>query len=76
MGGDGAVERLLTSTGSPSEALAAAAKVPTDSVIRAWQRGMRDGAVGSDDLTLTMSLVAIGWVLLLLFLSTRITRWR
>ena len=76
MGGDGAVERLLTSNGTAAEALAAAAKVPTDSVIRAWQRGMRDGAVGSDDLSIKMAVVAIGWVLLLLLLSTRISRWR
>jgi hypothetical protein len=76
MGGDGAVERLLTSTGSAAEALAAAAKAPTDSVIRMWQRSMRDGAVGSKDLTVKMTLVAIGWVLLLLLASTRITRWR
>jgi hypothetical protein len=76
MGGEGAVERLLTNTGSASDALAAAAKAPTDSVIRAWQLGMRNGAVGSNDMTLMMALVAIGWVLLFLFLSTRITRWR
>jgi hypothetical protein len=76
MGGDGAVERMLTSSGTAAEALAAAAKVPADSVIRAWQRGMHNGGVGSDDLSVKMTLVAIGWVLLLLLASTRITRWR
>jgi hypothetical protein len=76
MGGEGAIERLIMSGGTPAEALAAAAKVPADSVIKAWHRNIREGSLSSDDLHLPMMLVALGWVALLAFLSTRITRWR
>jgi hypothetical protein len=76
IGGEGAVTRLLSHPGTPDEALAAAARVPIDSVIRVWNQNMRRGALGSDSLTPAMTLVAIGWVIILLGLSTRITRWR
>jgi hypothetical protein len=76
MGGEGAVERLITHPGQPAEALAAAARVPADSVIKAWHRNIREGSLGSDDLGVSMVLVAMGWVALLAFLATRITRWR
>jgi hypothetical protein len=76
IGGDSAVVRLLTSGAMPAEAIAAAARVPADSVVRAWQRHVREGSLGSNDLTLALVIVSIGWVALLLFLTTRISRWR
>ena len=77
IGGDSAIKRMMSpSNATAAEALAAAAGVPMDSVVRAWQRHVREGALGSDDLTLMMALVAVGWVALLLFLTTRISRWR
>jgi hypothetical protein len=76
MGGEGAAQRLLMSEGTPAEALAAAAKAPTDSIIKLWQRNVREGGIGSDSLSVRMVIVAIGWIALLLFLSTRISRWR
>ncbi|MEO5567358.1 MAG: hypothetical protein ABIR92_02630 [Gemmatimonadaceae bacterium] len=76
MGGDGAVERLIASRGTPADAIASAAKVPIDSVLRVWQRRVQDGSLGSDDLSVRMGLVAIGWIALMLALSTRISRWR
>lgn len=76
IGGDGAVERLLSSKGTPAEAIAAAARVPTDSVIKVWQREMREGSIGSRDLSFGVLAVAVGWILLLFVASTRISRWR
>lgn len=76
IGGEGAVTRLLSHRGTPAEALSAAARAPLDSVIRVWNQNVRRGSLGSDSLTPVMTLVAIGWVLILLGLSTRITRWR
>ncbi|HET9424469.1 MAG TPA: hypothetical protein VFO55_03785 [Gemmatimonadaceae bacterium] len=76
LGGDRAVERMLVSTGSAADALAAGAGVPVDSVIRIWHRNLREGSLGSEDLTPRMVLVTLVWVGLLFFLSTRISRWR
>jgi hypothetical protein len=76
LGGDRAAERLLTSTGSASDALAAAANAPIDSVIRAWQRNVRERAISSRDLSLRLSLVAIGWIAVLGFVALRSSRWR
>jgi hypothetical protein len=76
LGGDDALPRLMTHRGPPAEAIAAAAGVPVDSVVKTWQRHVREGALGSDDLGLVLVIGAIGWTALLLFLSTRISRWR
>lgn len=76
MGGEGALQRILVGGGSPSEALAAAAGVPVDSVLKMWQLKVRQGSIGSDDFSPRIALVAVGWIALLLGLSTRISRWR
>lgn len=76
LGGDGAVQRIVSSRGTASEALAAAANVPVDSVLKVWQRKLRQNSIGSDDLSAKLGIVAVGWIALLLGLSTRISRWR
>lgn len=76
LGGDGAVQRIIASRGTPSEALAAAARVPVDSVLKVWQRKVHQDSIGSDDLSVKIIIVAVGWIALLLGLSTRISRWR
>jgi hypothetical protein len=76
MGGPGALDRLLTSNGSPSEALAAAAGAPIDSVLRRWQRNVHDSSIGSEDLSVKIVLMTLGWIAVLLALVSRISRWR
>jgi hypothetical protein len=76
IGGDSAAERMLESRGTPTEALAAGAGVPADSVLRSWQRHVRGDSIESDALSWRMALMGIGWVALLFGLSTRISRWR
>lgn len=76
IGGESAAERMLMSPGTPAEALAAGAGVPLDSVLRTWQRHLRDDSIVSDTLSWRMVLMTIGWVALLFFLATRISRWR
>jgi hypothetical protein len=76
LGGDDAVRRLVMHRGSPQEAIAAAANAPLDSVIRSWHRQVRGGSVESEDISVKMVLASLAWVLVLLGLSTRISRWR
>lgn len=75
MGGERAAERLLINGGSPSDALAVAANAPIESVIRAWQRNIRDQAVGSQDLSPRLALIAILWVAVLAAVALRSSRW-
>jgi hypothetical protein len=76
MGGPRAVERILSSAGTPSDAIAAGAGVPIDSVLRVWQKNVHDEAIGSETLTVGMVLTALFWIAVLLVLATRISRWR
>jgi hypothetical protein len=76
LGGEGAIERMLASRGTPAEALAAGARVPVDSVLRVWQRHVRGDSIGSEDLSFRMAVVALGWTALMFGLATRISRWR
>lgn len=76
MGGPGAFDRLVSNTASPSDAIAAAAGAPIDSVMRRWQRNVREKSIGSEDLSVKIVLMTLGWIALLLVLSSRISRWR
>lgn len=76
IGGDSAAERMLTSRGTPAEALAAGAGVPVDSVLRSWQRHLHDASISSETMSWRMVILTIGWVALLFGLATRISRWR
>jgi hypothetical protein len=76
LGGERAAERLLTTPGGPREALAAAAKMPLDSLIADWQRHLGEGSTSGNNVPFTMALSAIGWVALCVFLALRGSRWR
>jgi hypothetical protein len=76
LGGSDAFARLIASPDTASKALAAAAGVPIDSVLRSWQRQMRYGSLGSGDVSIRMVVFALLWVGLLLVLVSRISRWR
>jgi hypothetical protein len=76
IGGKQGYERLLNSTGSPAERIAAAAGVPIDSVLSVWQWRVRNTLATSVNVTPALGAASITWVLLLAGLSLRSSRWR
>lgn len=75
LGGTRAVERLVVTPGSASEALAAAAGQPFDSVVASWQRHLGDRTGGSP-MPLIVAISSIVWIAVCLFLALRSSRWR
>jgi hypothetical protein len=76
MGGRSGFERMLTSTGTPAERLAAAAGAPVDSVLRVWLAKVRDTRLPSQDMTPGIAASSLGWILVCGLLALRSTRWR
>lgn len=76
IGGANSLDRLVNTSGSVADVLAATAAVPVDSVVATWQRRVRGRKVESASFSPTIGLVAIGWVLLMGGLALRSTRWR
>jgi len=76
LGGASAYDRLLVASGTPTEQLEAAATVPIDSVVRAWQRRIRDTRTASDAMSLPIAIGSLFWIGLCGALSLRSTRWR
>lgn len=75
LGGTRAVERLVVTPGSASDALAAAAGQPFDSVLASWQRHLRDRTSGSP-MPLIVAISSIVWIAVCLFFALRSSRWR
>jgi len=76
MGGRSGFERMLNSTGTPAERLAAAAGAPVDSVLRVWLAKVRDTRLPSQDMTPGIAASSLGWILMCGLLALRSTRWR
>jgi hypothetical protein len=76
LGGPGATERLLMTAGTPSERLAAAARLPADSLIRLWRQRVRDARIASDDMSVGIAASSLVWVLACAALALRSSRWR
>ena len=76
MGGAGALQRLITEGTSPSERLAAAAKVPIDTLLAHWVSNVRTRGVVSETLTPGMAIIAIIWIVVIGMLSLANSRWR
>lgn len=76
LGGDGAVQRLFTSEGTPEQRIARIAGVPADSVVRAWHSRVRTVRLPSENLSAGMAVTSLGWIGLLGFLALRNSRWR
>ena len=76
LGGAGAVERMLEGDGQPLERLAAAARMPVDSLISHWQTSARTIRASSRDLSAEIVLGALFWSVALGALSLRSSRWR
>ena len=76
LGGTGAYERLVEANGDVPTRLAAAARVPADSVVRAWQSNIRFTRVPSDAMRSSIAAASLGWIVLCVGLSLRSSRWR
>jgi hypothetical protein len=76
MGGKGALERLVTTPGSPADRLSAAANAPIDNVVEAWRKNVHDVRVPSDTMSSGMALMSAAWILVFAGLSMRSPRWR
>lgn len=76
IGGEGAYERLLTTPGSLDERIAAAARVPTDSVLRVWTARAKGVELPSDDMSPMIALTSVGWILVCGALALRSSRWK
>jgi hypothetical protein len=76
LGGASAYDRLLVASGTPTQQIEAAATVPIDSVVRAWQRRIRETRLPSDSMNLQIAIGSLFWIGFCGALSLRSTRWR
>src|ERR1051325_4307932 len=76
MGGDGALQRLVSKGGSEVEVLSAAANAPIDSIVKRWAKNVATRGAVSDAFSLSIAAMAIGWTLLMVVLALRSSRWR
>ena len=76
LGGPKAMERMLTTKGSIDDRIAAAARVPTDSVLRVWVARARDTRNASADMSLGIAATSFGWILICGAMAFRGSRWR
>jgi hypothetical protein len=76
LGGSGAMERLLLTPGAVDARIAAAARMPTDSVVQLWVARARSARTVSDDMSPGIAASSIGWILLCGALAFRSSRWR
>lgn len=76
VGGDGAIERLLTAPPEPAARLALAAGMPIDTLLHGWQQRIHDTHAPSEDLSLGITIMALAWATGLGALSLRSSRWR
>jgi hypothetical protein len=76
LGGAAAMERLLLTPGTQSERIAAAARLPADSVVHLWLRRAREAEVGSQDMSLEIATASLIWILGCAGLALRSSRWR
>ena len=74
LGGAGALQRLIASDTAPSSRLAAAAKVPLDTLLAQWLHNVRTRGTAWENLTPGLALIAIVWIVAIGALSLRISR--
>lgn len=76
IGGAGSMERVLTTSGTPAERIAAGAGIPTDSVIRLWVDRARHVSPPSEDISLGIAASSVVWILAFAGMALRSSRWR
>jgi hypothetical protein len=76
LGGPRAAERLLLTPGKPADALAAAAKMPLDSLLKDWQAHLDESNAAGSNVPWAVAISSIAWMALCVFLALRGSRWR
>ncbi len=76
LGGDGAFDRLATTKGPTSDRIAAAARLPIDSVVGRWQTDVMSSQSSSTAIDATTALSSLFWACLCGGLALRSSRWR
>jgi hypothetical protein len=77
LGGDGAYGRLIDAHGQPfSEQLAAAAGLPSDSLLAAWRSAVDAARPSPTTMTLPVGAAALLWIGMFGLAAARSTRWR
>ena len=76
LGGDGAYERLVDGRGPIAARLASAARVPADSLVRAWRARVFAAAPRPITLRRAGAWAAMAWAVTFAFFGLRSTRWR
>lgn len=75
-GGRGAYAQLLADSSPPAVRLAAIAGVPLDSLVSAWRTTIVSARPRTVTVPLGNTLVALGWLALLMACALRSSRWR
>lgn len=76
LGGADAMARLIEAPPGHMARLEAASGLPGDTLVARWQASVRNTRAPSRDLDAETTLVTVGWLLALGFVSTRSSRWR
>jgi hypothetical protein len=76
LGGDGAFDRLATPSGNVSDRIAAAARMPVDSVISRWQSNLMQSPSSSTAIDAVTAISSIAWACVCGALALRSSRWR
>jgi hypothetical protein len=75
-GGDGAYDRLVDTPGNVAARVAAAGRMPVDSLVAGWHQRVINAGGGSTTMTVQTALSALAWATLLGALALRSSRWR
>jgi hypothetical protein len=76
VGGSHSAERLVMTTGTVGEVLAATANEPLDSLVADWSRHLSDRAGTAGHVPPMLVIASLGWVAVCFFLALRSSRWR
>jgi hypothetical protein len=76
LGGSGAFDRLANAKGPIADRIAAAARLPIDSVVSRWQENVMSSRSASTAIDATTALSSLFWACLCGALALRSSRWR
>jgi hypothetical protein len=76
LGGDHAFDRLANPSGSIADRIAAAAKMPVDSVIGRWRSNLMDSPPSSTAIDAMTAISSLAWACVCGALALRSSRWR
>lgn len=76
LGGEGSFDRLVQTQGTLGDRIAAAAKMPVDSVVSRWQSNLMSSSSSSTAIDVATALSSVFWACLCGALALRSSRWR